>query len=305
MAQTAIADIINPEVLADQLSAKYPDHLVLAKTGLVAVNGDFPLGSPGSQFKMPFWRRIGAFADQTEGTAATPGKITASSEYATVLRGSLALEVLDTAELVSKADPVAEVAGQIGRRAAEYIDGKLVVAAGSTPNVFDQTSSTAQSNVAGTLDQNAIARGLLTLGDNYGTLQTSGAIIMHSKPYFDLVQTGTIQNQYQSGMNVIKEGTVGTLMGLPVLVSDMVPVTTVAGPPVKTVYTSYVLGPGALGLIFQRQVMVEFDRDILLQADVIMSTVHFAAHLYGYDEKTSAVVAEQNKSIHVVKITSY
>lgn len=59
MAITAIANIIDPEILADQVSAKYPSFLVLGNTNLVRVNGDFPLGSPGTQFTIPY--SFGAF----------------------------------------------------------------------------------------------------------------------------------------------------------------------------------------------------------------------------------------------------
>lgn len=302
MAATQIADIINPEVLADQISAKFPDMLVLGNTNLVEVDSTFPLGSPGTRFKLPFWKRIGTFADMSEGTALTPGKITASAENATVVRGGAAIEVLDTSELVSKADPVGEVATQLARRAAEYIDAKLVSQLELTPNTFDQTNAGTQTNANGTVDQNAIIRAMINnLGDNYMALLRGGAFIVHSKVYGDLLQTGVLQNQYQFDGNVLKTGVIPTLLGLPILVSDMVTAPNVSG---TQHYHSYIVGPGALGLFYQRTVMTEFDRDILLQADVIASTVHFAPHLFGYDDVTAAVVAEQNKSIHVVRIDS-
>ncbi len=297
MAYTAIGDIINPEVLADQISAKFPDHLVLGDTNLVEVDSTFPLGAPGTVFKIPFWKRIGAFAALTEGTAMTPGKITTGSEFAVVQRAGLALEVLDTAELVSKADPVGEISDQIGRRAAEYIDNALVAKLNVTPNILDYTGAGAVK----LFDQNAVVQGMLTLGDNMAALRNGGMIIMHSKPYADLLQTGAIQNQYQSGMDVIKSGLIPTLMGLPIIVSDLVTFANVAG---VNKYQTYIVGPGSLALFYQRQVMVEFDRDILLTADVIASNVHFAAHLFGYDDQGSAVVAEQNKTIHCVSIKS-
>jgi hypothetical protein len=301
MAFTAISDIINPEVLADQISAKFPDFLVLGNSTLVEVDGTFPLGSPGTKFKMPFWKRIGAFADLTEGTAMTPGKITTAAENATVVRGGQSIQILDTSELVSKADPVGEVSGQLARRAAEYIDAKLVGQLELSPNTFDQTG-TSKTNTNGTVDQNAIITAIVgTLGDNHAALLKGGAIILHSKVYGDLLQTGAIQNQYQSGLDVIKSGTIAYLLGLPLIISDRVTVNVVS---TVNKYHTYIVGPGALALFYQRQVLTEFDRDILLQADVIASTVHFAPHLYGYDDVTTAVVAEQNKSIHVVVINS-
>jgi hypothetical protein len=303
MSVTAITNIINPEVLADQISAKFPDHLVLGQTNLVEVDSTFPLGSPGTKFKLPFWKRIGAFADLTEGTAMTPSNITTGSEYCTVVRGGSAIEVLDTAELVSKADPVGEVSNQLARRAAEYIDAKLVGQLNLTPNTFDQSVGAAKTNSNGTVDQNAIIAGVVTtLGDNFAKLMNGGAIIMHSKVLGDLLQTGAIQNWYQSQMDVIKTGQLPMLLGMPIYVSDLVTTATQSS---KSLYSTYVVGPGSLALFYQRQVMVEFDRDILLLADIISSNVHFAPHLFGYDDQTTAVVAEQNKSIHVVKITSY
>lgn len=303
MAVTAIADIINPEVLADQLSAKFPDHLVLGALPIVRVDDTFPLGSPGTQFKIPSWKRIPAFGALTEGVAMTPGKITSMSEFATVLRAGAAFEVYDTAELVSKADPVSEIADQIARRAAEYIDNKLVLEAEHTPNTFDQTNAGVQTNAGGTVDQNCLIKAMTsTLGDNYGALLGGGAaLIMHSKVYADLLQTAAIQNQYQSGMNVIKEGTVPSLLGLPIYLSDLVTTNVVS---TVTQYHTYIVGRDALALFYQREVMVEFDRDILLQADIIAGTCHFAPHLFGWDSQSTAVVAEQNKSIHVVSVNS-
>jgi len=293
---TAISDVIDPEVLGDQVSAKFPDRMVLANTNLVLVNSEFPLGSPGTKFKMPFFKRIAAFGDLTEGTAMQTNKIQAIAENATVVRGGGAFAVYDTSELVSKADPVSEIASQIAVRAAQYIDGKLVGQLELTPNVYDQTAQSTH-----TIDQNAIISAMLTLGDNYGSLVSGGRIIMHSKVYSDLLKLGVIQNQYQAGMDVMKTGLVPTILGLPIELSDLVTTATVSS---VLQYHTYIVGPGALGLIYQRQVMTEFDRDVLLQADVVASSVHFAPHLYGYDDVTSAVVYEQNKSIHAVKLTS-
>lgn len=290
---TAISDIITPEVLGDQVSAKFPDRMVLANTNLVLVNSEFPLGAPGTKFKMPFFKRIAAFGDLTEGTAMQTNKIQAIAENATVVRGGGAFAVYDTSELVSKADPVSEIADQIARRAAEYIDAKLVAQLELTPNVF--------ATAGATIDQNAIINAMLTLGDNYGSLINGGRIIMHSKVYSDLMKLGVIQNQYQSGMDVLKTGMIPTLLGLPIEVSDLVTTATVSS---VLQYHTYIVGPESLGLIYQRQVMTEFDRDVLLQADVVASSVHFAAHLYGYDDVSSAVVYEQNKSIHAVKLTT-
>lgn len=305
MAITTISTIINPEVLADQIAAKFPDMLVLGNTDLVEVDTTFPLGAPGTQFKIPFWKRIATFADLTESSSMTTAGITTGSEFAIVSRGGTALEVTDQASLVSKADPVGEISDQLARRAAEYIDAKLVNRVENTPNSFDQTVTQTPATQGGsgvtTLNQNAIIQALVnSLGDNFGVMLGGAAIICHSKVYGDLLQTGAIQNQYQSGMDVIKTGLIPTLLGMPIIISDSVTVLSSGG----NAYHTYVVGRGALGLFYQRQVMVEFDRNVLKLSDIITGNVHFAPHLFGYDDVSNTTVAEQNKSIHAVKINS-
>lgn len=296
MPVTAIADIINPEVLADQISAKFPDMLVLGSSNLVEVDSTFPMGSPGTVFKIPFWKRINGFGALTEGVAMTTNKVTAAAEYAVVERAGNAYEVYDTAQLVSKADPVSEIATQISRRAAEYIDARLVVALEKTPNSYSHVAVG-----AGTMEPNAIIQGAMKLGDNHQKLMGAGALIMHSKPFGDLLQLGVIQNQYQSGMDVLRTGVVPTLFGMPIHVTDRATTTVVSS---VTQYRTYIVGPGSLGLFFQRQVQVEFDRDVLKLSDVIAANVHFAAHLFGWDDQGNAQAAEDAKSITAVVVTT-
>jgi hypothetical protein len=294
MAVTSISDIINPEVLADQISAKYPDLLVFGNTSLVDVDTTVPLGTPGTQVTLPFWKRIGGFGSLSEGVAMTPGKIQASKEFAIVERAGAAWEVYDTAQLVSKADPVSEIADQISKRAAQYIDASVVSKADKTPNTY-------ATSFGSTIAVNDIISAMNTLGDNYGKLVSGGQIIMHSKVFGDLLKLGVIQNQYQSGMDVLKTGMVPTILGLPIHLSDRVTTATVSS---ALRYNTYIVAPGALALFYQRAVQVEFDRDILTLADVISANVHFATHLNGWDDSGNAQAAEDAKSIVCVKLTS-
>jgi hypothetical protein len=295
---TAIADVINPEVLGDQIAAKFPENLVIGSSSIVSVDGEFPMGSPGTTFTMPFWKRIGNFAALAEGDAIVPGKITTGKEQAVVTRAALGLEVLDTASLVSKADPMGEISNQLARKAAEWVDAALVGSLENTPNVYDNTVNTVK-----TMTQDVIITALVSkLGDQHQDMLGAGRLIMHSKVYGDLLKLGAIQNNYQSGMDVLKSGVVGMLWGLPIQLSDRATVVTVSGTPI---YNTYIAGPGCLGLFYQRQVKVEFDRDVLGQSDIIVSTVHFATHLFGWDDVTDARACEDDKSIHAVVIKSH
>ena len=295
-AVTRIQDIITPEVLADQITAKFPDKMVLGNTNLVEIDTTVPLGSPGTMFKLPGFKRIADFVDMSEGTALTTSGVTTFAEYATVLRGGGAYAVYDTASLVSKVDPGEEIVKQLSQKAARYIDGKLVAMLNKTPNTYDQTGN----ETTGFLTQNAVINAMTsTLGDNFQDLMNGGKLIMHSKVYGNLVSLGAIQNQYQFDGDVMKTGMVGTLMGVPILLSDLC-TTSVVSTVVK--YQTYIAGPGALALFYQRQVEVEFDRDILSKQDVVSADCHFAPHLFGWDDQTNTQAYEQAKSIHAVSI---
>ncbi len=295
-AVTRIQDIINPEVLTDQVNASFPDKMVLGNSDLVVVDTTVPLGSPGSEFKMPAFNRIADFGDMSEGVALVTTGIDTRAEFATVLRGGGAYATYDTSRLVSLADPYSAIVEQLSQKAARYIDGKLVTELIKTPNTYDQTGN----ETTGFLTPNAITHALVnTIGDNFMDMLSGGKIIIHSKVYGDLISLGVIQNQYQSGMDVLKTGVVGMVGGLGIIISDLVTKATVSS---VVKYQSYIVAPGALALFYQRNVQVEFDRDTLSKEDVISADVHFAPHLFGYDDKTSAVKAQDNKSIHVVNI---
>ena len=227
----------------------------------------------------------------------TTGRIQAAAEFATVQRAGIALAVYDTAELVSKADPTAEIASQFGRRTAEFIDNQLMLEAAKSPNTTNITGVG-----SGIWDQNTgITAMIAGLGDNYAKMLGAGRYIMHSKVLGDLLKTGAIQNQYQSGMDTLKTGMLPYLNGVLISVSDLVTVTVVSGVPH---YTTFIVGPDALSLMYQRNVLVEFDRDILLRADIMTCSVDFAAHLEGWDDQGNALAAEQAKSVHVVTVVS-
>jgi len=290
-------------VLADQISAKFPDQLVIGNSNLVTVDREFPLGSPGTVFTIPFWKRATGFSDLQEGQAMTPNKVTATKETATVVRGGAAYKVLDTASLVSASDPVGELSTQVARRAAEYIDDKVVGQMELTPNTFDQTGSL-KTNANKTMDKECILKALMKLGDNFYKALQGGWFICHSKVYQDLILTDAIQNQYQFGGNVAQTAILPMVNGLRIHVTDRVTTSALSGSS-NLEYKSFIVAPESLALYYQRNVFVEYDRVVLEKADVIAADVNFAAHLYGYDDATDAVVAEDNKTIPVVMISSW
>lgn len=66
MAQTKLAQLVNPQVMADMISAKLPHKL---RFGAVFPVDDTLVGNPGDEITVPAWGYIGDAKDITEGEA--------------------------------------------------------------------------------------------------------------------------------------------------------------------------------------------------------------------------------------------
>lgn len=274
----------------------------MANTPAVRVNGEFPLGAPGTKFIIPSWNRIGDVADFAEDTEMDTGRITTHSEQATVVRGALGVGVLDSSVMVSASNPMDEVSSQIARKFAEYIDAKLILECLKSPNTFNQFNGSEATVNTGICDQNTFSKALITkLGDQHGKVLAGGFVVVHSKVYADLVATGTIQKMNESGSSVMIGGKLGAINGLNILVSDRVTTSTISA---TTAYKSFILGPNALALYYQRTLFVEMERLPRRKLTNFACDINFAPHLYGYDDATTAVVAQDNQSIPVIVVTS-
>lgn len=115
---------------------------------------------------------------------------------------------------------------QVGQAvAADYLNtatNALVAALGNVATLkYDQTA-----NATKTLNHSALVNGLALFGDASSKV---AAFVMHSKPYFDLVQAAISDKIFEVAGVTIYSGTVATF-NRPVIVTDSAPLLTVGGP---------------------------------------------------------------------------
>jgi hypothetical protein len=109
--------------------------------------------------------------------------------------------------------------------------------------------------------------------------------VVHSKVVGDMMKLQEFKRADQlGGPGSLMTGFVGQLGSYPVYVSDRVNVT--VGTP--NTYDNLILKKGALGLLFQRQLLVERFRDVLKKNWVISADVRFSVHLF-YDVPYPAI----------------
>lgn len=116
---TKITDLINPQVMADMISAKIPNKLVVAPFAKVDTT---LVGTPGNTITVPQYSYIGDAEDIAEGVAAETVKLQTGSTQATVKKAMKAVELTDEAVLSGYGNPVGETNEQLAKSIASKVD---------------------------------------------------------------------------------------------------------------------------------------------------------------------------------------
>lgn len=131
---TKIADLVNPEVLADTISAKIPQKIRVAPIAKV----DTCLsGVPGDTITVPSYAYIGDAADVAEGADVAIEKMTASTKTATIKKAMKGVGLTDEAVLSGYGDPVGSAGEQLALSIAAKLDNDAMDALQMATLVYD------------------------------------------------------------------------------------------------------------------------------------------------------------------------
>ena len=103
--ETKLANIINPQVMQDMVSAGLPKALKF--TQFASVNEDLK-GVPGDTITIPVWAYIGAAEDVAEGAEVTTTTMTASTKTVQIKTAGKAITLTDKAVNSGLGDPVGQ-----------------------------------------------------------------------------------------------------------------------------------------------------------------------------------------------------
>ncbi len=118
---TKIADLIDPEVMGDMVSARIPKKLRVAPFAKV---DDTLAGVPGDTITVPAYAYIGDADIVAEGEAVTIEKMTTSTRKATVKKAMKGIGLTDEAVLSGYGNPVGEANTQLAMAIAAKIAAK-------------------------------------------------------------------------------------------------------------------------------------------------------------------------------------
>lgn len=257
MAQTKLSNLINPEVMADMISAELPKKIKFAPLARVDRTLE---GQPGNTITVPKYAYIGDAEDVAEGVAMGTTVLSASTTQATVKKAGKAVEITDESVYSGYGDPVGEANNQLLLAIAAKVDNDSVTALNAATLVHTAASVISYSNVVDAIDkfeeEDDEPKILFIHPLQKSTLRKDPEFIAN------------VPNAYMSGV-------IGEIAGCQVVASAKVP--EVAGTP--GTYSNLIVKPGALDIYLKRDVQVEDDRDILAKTTVISADEHYTVVL--------------------------
>lgn len=116
---TKLTDIINPQVMADMISAKLPKKLRVAPFARI---DNTLVGIPGSTLSIPAYEYIGDAEDIAEGEAVGTVKLKAGTKQVEVKKAMKAVSITDESILSGYGNPIGESNSQLLKSIASKID---------------------------------------------------------------------------------------------------------------------------------------------------------------------------------------
>lgn len=268
MTQTKIADLINPQVMANHISAKLPK--LLKFTSLATVERSL-VGRPGTTLTVPKFTYTGQASEVAEGQAIPLNKLGTTTTEITIKKIGTGYEITDEAILSGLGDPVGEAVHQLGLAIADKIDNDIIaVAKTATQHVTDAPN---------TLE--AIQKALDIFADEedvryVGIFNPLDAMKLRTAAGKDFLRGSEI------GAQAIVSGVFGEVLGVEIVRSKKVEQGQgfIVAVSARSTDQEDDARYGAFVLNMKRDVTVETDRDILKKTTVITGDEHYGVYLY-------------------------
>lgn len=256
---TKLANLINPQVMGDMISASLPNKLQFEK---LATIDNTLVGQPGNTITVPTYVYIGDAEDVAEGVAIPVTLLTSTSVPATIKKAGKGVEITDESVLSGYGDPVGEAKNQLTASLAGKVDTDCITALG-TGSLSYVADAGKKINYAGVV--NAVD---LFAEEEY----EDKVLFINSKQLTDLRLDSNFLDINKYPVNTMATGVVGSIAGCQVAVSNKI----VAG---ATTVQNFIVKAKALTIYMKRDIDVEDARDIVKKLTTITADKHYVAFL--------------------------
>lgn len=146
---TKLTNLINPQVMADMISAKIPKKITVVPFAKIDTTLQ---GQAGNTITIPQYSYIGDAEDVAEGVACGTSVLTASTTQVTVKKAMKAVELTDEAVLSGYGNPVGEANNQLAKAVSSKIDNDAMTALTSSTIQLKYDGSTKAISYEGVVD---------------------------------------------------------------------------------------------------------------------------------------------------------
>ena len=266
MAQTLLANLVNPEVLAPMIEKKLTDYMKFAPLATIDTT---LVGQPGNTVTLPYFNYIGDAAVLAEGVSLTPSLLSTGTTNVTIEKIAKGVELTDEAILSGYGDPYGEAADQIAHAIANAVDNKVL----SILHAITGTMAYSTVNNTTLPTDTDIVSALELFGED---IEEGQGVALVSPAVYTAMRSNV--NSWIPASEIAAEikvkGVVGEYQGCQVMVSNKLKSTAAGAGDIL------IVKPGALRIFLKRDTLVEADRDILNFTNVITASKHYAAYLY-------------------------
>ena len=259
---TKLANLIDPQVLAEYLDVKLMDAIKFAP--LCAVRNDL-VGRPGDTLTLPKYAFIGLAEDVAEGEPVSIAQLSATKVDKKVKKAGKGVKITDEAILSAYGNPEDEIAKQLLMAIAGKVDNDCAVA-------FREATLTV---TATKFDKYVISDMMAKFGEDLEEDMT----VLINPAHLAILRRDKDFVEVNDGM-VIMNGEVGRLFGCRIVISNKVQAT-----------EAFLVKAGAVKILMKRNVMVEADRDIVNKTNVFVADEHYVAYLEDESKIVKATIS--------------
>ena len=278
MSMTMLENLINPEVMAQMVSANLPKKIKFSRIAGVDTT---LVGQAGNTITVPKFAYIGDAEDVAEGVAMGTVTLTASSTQVTIKKAGKAVELTDESVLSGYGDPVGEATNQLTMAIASKVDNDCFEALKGAKLKYDGSAS--QISYAGVV--NAV-----DVLEDESDSPIGKILFVHPKQLTQLRLDADFKDINKFPTAMMMTGVIGQIAGCQVVPSKKVElvdgkyicplvVVDVADPNQATEADGFAESAPALTIYMKRDAQLEADRDILKKTTVVAGDEHYGVAL--------------------------
>ena len=265
---TMLNNLINPQVMADMISAKLETKLLFKPLAKV---DDTLVGVPGNTITIPKYAYIGDAAEVSEGEKMGTAKLQTSTGTFTIKKIGKSVSITDEAVLSGYGNPIDEAAKQLAMAIASKIDVDCADAL--------QKAKLVQDESAHIIDYDGIVNAVDLFNEE---AQSSKVLFIHSKQLTQIRKNPDFLDKNKYPMDLMMTGAIGMIGGCEVVISNRVKKTgdVYFNPIVKLTNDSETEEDApALTIFMKRNIMVENTRDALAGTNTPSANEHYGIAL--------------------------